>query len=51
MLKVGRPRFDSLAESGQKTSKVGMHSMSIGSGGREGLRPTPWIFIDAVTDK
>jgi len=36
VLKVGRPRFNILAESGQKTLKVGIHSMDVGSGGQEG---------------
>jgi len=34
VLKVGRPGFDSLAESGQKTLKVGIHGMSVGSWGQ-----------------
>jgi len=37
VLKIGRPGFDSLAESGQKTLKViGIHSMGVGSGGQRG---------------
>jgi len=52
VLKVGKPKFNSLAESGQKTLKVGIHNMGVGSGG-EGAgrgRSPPWIFIDD-TDK
>jgi len=48
MLRVDRPRFNSLTESGQKTLKVGIHSMGVGSG--EQGRGPPWIFIDG-TDK
>jgi len=36
VIKVDRPGFDSLAESGQKTLKVSVHSMGVGSGGRKG---------------
>jgi len=37
VLKVGRLGFDSLAESGQKTSKVGIYSMlGVGSDGQGG---------------
>jgi len=39
--------FDSLAESGQKTLKVGIHNMSVGSEGQGGAVP-PWIFIDCT---
>jgi len=53
VLKVGKPGFDSLAESGQNTLNVSIHSMSVGSGGggegRKEPRP-PWIFIEG-TDK
>jgi len=36
VLKVGRLGFDSLAESGQQTLKVGIHSMGVGSEGQGG---------------
>jgi len=49
LLKVGRPGFNSLVESGQKTLKVDIHSIGVGSGVREGPWP-PWIYIDG-TDK
>jgi len=41
--------FDFLAESGQKTLKVSIHSMDVGSG-RQGEAVPPWIFING-TDK
>jgi len=47
VLKVGRPGFDSLAESAQKTLKVGIHSKASATGGRERPWP-PWIFIDGT---
>jgi len=49
VLKVCRPGFGSLAESGQSTLKVGIHSVGIGRGSWKGPWP-PWIFVDA-TDK
>jgi len=49
VLKASRPGFDSLAESGQKTLKVGIHSMGGGSGGQGGAVAS-WLFIDD-TDK
>jgi len=49
VLKVGRPGFDYLAESSQKTLKVAIHSMGVGSGEQVGA-VAPWIFIDS-TDK
>jgi len=36
VLKVGIPEFDSLAESGQRILKVGIHSMGVDSGGQGG---------------
>jgi len=42
VLKVGRLGFNFLAESDQKTLKVGIHSMSVGIGGRE--KPDPLDF-------
>jgi len=36
VLKIGRRGFDYLAESGQKTSKFGIHSIGVGSGEEEG---------------
>jgi len=50
VLKVGRPGLDSLAEPGQKTLKVGIHSMGVGNGGQGGS-VGPWIFIDSVLIK
>jgi len=51
VLKVGRPGFDSLAESGQKTLKVGIFTeWATTAKSREGSWPPPWIFIDG-TDK
>jgi len=49
VLKVSRPGFDSLVESGQKLKKLSIHSMGVSSGGQEGTVP-PWIFMD-VTDE
>jgi len=47
VLKFGIPGSDSLAESGQKTLKVGIHSMGVGSGEQGGaVLPPPRIFID-----
>jgi len=37
LLKVDRPGFDFLAESGQKTLKVGIHTMGVGSVGQGGV--------------
>jgi len=36
VLKVGRPGFDFLAESGQNTLKFGIHSMGVGNGEQGG---------------
>jgi len=56
LLKIGRPGFDSLAESDQKTLNVGIHNMGVGSGEQGGAaRPCPppldfhrWYRTDKV---
>jgi len=48
-LEVGRSGLGSLAESGQKTLKVGFYNMGSAAGNREGPFPSR-IFIDG-TDK
>jgi len=47
MLKIGRLGFNSLAESGQKTLKVGIHNTGVGIRSQGGT-VAPWIFIDSA---
>jgi len=47
VLKVGRPGFDFLGESSQKTLKVGIYSIGVGIRGQSGA-VIPWIFIDGA---
>jgi len=45
VLKVGKPGFNSLAESGQEILKVGIHNIGVGSRGRE--EPCPFLDFHA----